>query len=196
MKRRVFAHLCFAGIVGLSAVASAQTPAGQTTISGCVISESDYRKMHDAGRGGVVGTGVGAGNEFILTDASNGPSPVTDATSARSVMPSGSSASGTSASGTSGATGTSGTTGAAAAGAMAYELSGSGEGQLSRYVGRRVELTGMFKGGATSAAGQATGGPTAGSPPNGVDVGGKDLKLREFDVASVKEASGTCAPMK
>ena len=26
--------------------------------------------------------------------------------------------------------------------------------------------------------------------------GGKDLKLREFDVASVKEASGSCAPMK
>lgn len=188
MKRRVIAHLCFAGIVGLSAVAAAQTPAGQTTVTGCVISESDYRKMHDAGRGGVVGTGVGAGNEFILADASTGPSAVTDATSARSVMPS--------ASGTSGATGTSGTTGTAATGAMAYELSGSGEGQLSRYVGRRVELTGMFKGGETSASGQATGGPTAGSPPNGVDVGGKDLKLREFDVASVKEASGSCAPMK
>ncbi len=54
----------------------------------------------------------------------------------------------------------------------------------------------MFKGGETSASGQATGGPTAGAPPNGVDVGGKDLKLREFDVASVKEASGSCAAMK
>ena len=177
MKSRFTAHLCFAGIVGLSAVAGAQTPTGQTTISGCVVSEADYRKMHDAGRGGVVGTGVGVGNEYILTDASNGPSATTDASSARSVMPS--------------ATGTSGTTGA-----MAYELSGTAEGQLSRYVGRRVELTGMFKGGETSASGQATGGPTAGSPPNGVDVGGKDLKLREFDVASVKEASGSCAPMK
>ncbi len=119
MKRRVIAHLCFAGIVGLSAVASAQTPAGQTTITGCVISETDYRKMHDAGRGGVVGTGVGAGNEFILTDASNGPAAATDSTAARSVMPS--------AGGTSGATGPSGTMGA-----LAYELSGSGEGQLSR----------------------------------------------------------------
>lgn len=183
MKRRVFAHLCFAGIVGLSAVASAQTPAGQTTITGCVISESDYRKMHDAGRGGVVGTGVGVANEFILTDASSGAAGATDSTGGRSVMPS--------AGGTSGATGTSGTMGA-----MAYELSGSGEGQLSRYVGRRVELTGMFKDGETSASGQATGGPTAGAPPNGVDVGGKDLKLREFDVASVKEASGSCAAMK
>ena len=180
MKRRVIAHLCFAGIVGLSAVAGAQTPSGQTTITGCVVSESEYRKMHDAGRGGVVGTGVGAGNEFILADASTGPASSGASTSARA-----------DASGTPSATGTSGTTGA-----MAYELSGSGEGQLSRFVGRRVELTGMFKAAETTAAGQATGGPTAGAPPNGVDVGGKDLKLREFDVATVKEAAGSCAPMK
>ena len=183
MKSRFTAHLCFAGIVGLSAVAAAQSPTGQTTITGCVVSESEYRKMHDAGRGGVVGTGVGAGNEFILAEASSGPATITDAQNSRSVMPS--------ASGTSGATGTSGTTGA-----MAYELSGPGEGQLSRYVGRRVEITGMFKAAETTASGQTTGGPTAGAPPNGVDVGGKDLKLREFDVASVKEAAGSCAPIK
>lgn len=180
MKNRVVAHLCFAGVVGFGAVAGAQTPAGQTTITGCVISEADYRKMHDAGNGGVVGTGVGVGNEFILTDASNSAASPAASTSARA-----------DAAATPSATGTSGTTGA-----MAFELSGSGEGQLSRYVGRRVELTGMFKGGETSATGQATGGPTAGAPPNGIDVGGKDLKLREFDVASVKEASGSCASMK
>lgn len=181
MKSRVVAHLCFAGIVGLSAVAAAQGP-GQTTITGCVVSESEYRKTHDAGRGGVVGTGVGAGNEFILTDASTGAASASDSSSrdradASATTPS--------------ATGTSGTTGA-----MAYELSGSGEGQLSRFVGRRVELTGMFKAGEMTASGQTTGGPTAGAPPNGVDVGGKDLKLREFDVATVKEASGSCSPAK
>ncbi len=180
MKKRAIAHLCFAGIVGLSGVAAAQSPASQTIISGCVVSESEYRKMQDAGRGGVVGTGVGAGNEFILAQASEGPSPIGDATSARSVMPS--------------ATGTSGSTGATAA--TAYELSGSGEGQLSRFVGRRVELTGMFKAGDTNASGQPTGGATAGAPPNGVDVGGKDLKLREFDVATAKEVAGSCTPMK
>jgi len=142
------------------------------TITGCVMSESDYRKMHDAGRGGVAGTGVGVGNEYILADASTG---------------SGSSTAGSTS--TTGATGTSGT-------ASAYELTGPGEGQLSRFIGKRVELTGSMKAGETTASGAATGGPTAGAPPRGVDVGGKDLQLREFEVASVREATGgtPCSP--
>jgi hypothetical protein len=183
MKRSVTTHLCLAGILALSAGLAAQgtstapqapTRAGadQVTITGCVVSESEYRKAHDAGRGGVVGTGVGAGNEFILTEASTGSASAASTTSP-------------------GATGTSGTS---AAGTMAYELSGAGEGQLSRFVGRRVELTGKFKSAETSAAGQPTGGPTAGAPPRGVDVGGQDLKLREFDVATVREATGACSP--
>jgi hypothetical protein len=31
--------------------------------------ESDYRKMNDAGRGGVLGTGLGRGNEYVLVDS-------------------------------------------------------------------------------------------------------------------------------
>jgi hypothetical protein len=185
MKSRTAAHLCVAGVLAWGAAAAAQgsspsqagasapaTQAGasaaadQATITGCVVSESDYRKAHDEGKGGVVGTGVGAGNEFILTDASAGRAM-------------------------GGATGTSGTSSG-----TAYELSGSGEGQLSRFVGKRVELTGKFKAGETSAAGRPTGGPTAGAPPSGVDVGGKDLKLREFEVASAREASGNCSTVK
>ena len=211
MHKRFSAQLCIAGVLAMGVAAGAQQPssttsqptsttsqqpagstaqpsttttsqgpssvarsaAGQTTISGCVVSESDYRKMHNAGNGGVAGTGIGAGNEYILVNASNGPS-----------------SSAPTATGTSGSTAP--TTGAMA---MAYELTGSGEGQLSRFVGRRVELTGMFKAGEMGATGQPTGGPTAGAPPRGVDVGGKDLKLREFDVASVKEATGDCAAM-
>jgi len=60
-------------------------------------------------------------------------------------------------------------------------------------VNKRVELTGHFKTEETNAAGQPTGGPTAGAPPRGVDVGGKDLRLREFEVASVRESSGSCS---
>ena len=53
----------------------AQSPAAQpspdaaqkVTVVGCVVRETDYRKAQDAGRGGVAGTGVGAGNEFVLT---------------------------------------------------------------------------------------------------------------------------------
>jgi hypothetical protein len=79
---------------------------------------------------------------------------------------------------------------------MAYELSGSNEGQLSQYVGRRVQITGKLKAAEIDAAGRPTGGATAGQPPAGVDVTSKDLKLRELEVTSVKEATGTCTPMK
>ena len=42
----------------------------QITLLGCITREADYRKAQDQGKGGVAGTGVGAGNEFILTNAS------------------------------------------------------------------------------------------------------------------------------
>ena len=53
---------------------AAQKPAGdqQVTVSGCVMRETDYRRAQDAGKGGVAGTGVGAGNEFVLANASTG----------------------------------------------------------------------------------------------------------------------------
>jgi hypothetical protein len=145
----------------------------QVTITGCVVKESDYRQARDAGKGGAAGTGVGAGNEFVLTDASSGMSGSSSAD--RSPSP----------------TGTAGS----AAGA-AYELTGPNEGQLSTYVGKRVEITGQIKKAETTASGKPTGGATAGEPPRGVDVTSTDLKLREFEVASVREAPGTCPAAK
>jgi hypothetical protein len=176
-KKLMFSAVVSAVTVSMAAVALAQTPApsAQTpsassapsqeqTIVGCVVRESDYRASRDAGKGGAAGTGIGAGNEFVLTNAS----PKSSA---------------------SGTAGTAGTTGAGAA----YELSGPGEGQLSAHVGKRVEITGKVKAAATSASGRPTGGATAGAPPSGVDATSKDLKLREFEVASVKEAQGSCS---
>jgi hypothetical protein len=133
------------------------------TITGCIQSESDYRRSQDAGKGGVAGTGVGAGNEYVLINAS--------ASTSSAATP----------------TGTSGTA------AMAYELTGAGEGQASSHVGKRVELTGKLKAAETTASGSPTGGATAGKPPAGIDVTSADLKLREFEVASIKEVAGTCA---
>jgi hypothetical protein len=133
----------------------------QVTVTGCVQTEADYRRTRDAGRGGVAGTGVGAGNEFVLANASmSGAAPT-------------------------------GTAGSSAAG-TAYELSGKNEGQVAKYVGKRVEISGMLKPTETTAAGQPTGGATAGAPPRGVDVTSQDLKLRELEVTSVKEATGAC----
>ena len=36
-------------------------------IVGCVQWETDYRRARNDGRGGALGTGIGAGNEFVLT---------------------------------------------------------------------------------------------------------------------------------
>ncbi|HUR34435.1 MAG TPA: hypothetical protein VM032_11620 [Vicinamibacterales bacterium] len=185
MKTKTLAGgLCAAALtLGATALVNGQQPAPAArttadqsmTITGCVMSEADYRKAHDAGKGGVVGTGVGVGNEFILAEA--GPAPAPGSSAARDAQP----------------TGTSGTT---ASGAMTYELTGSNEGQASRFVGRRVEVMGHVKGADVSAAGTPTGGPTAGRPPAGVDVASKDLQLPEFEVASIREVPGSCSTQK
>ena len=76
-----------------------------------------------------------------------------------------------------GATGTAGTSSN-----TAYELTGSNEGRAATYVGKRVEITGTLKATDTAPAG----GATANVP------GSRDLKLRELEIASIKEATGTC----
>lgn len=145
----------------------------QVTIVGCVQKEEDYRRAHNLGKGGVVGTGVGAANEFVLINASS-----------------------ITAQGTAGTTGTP-TTGAAAtaaitpAGTDAFELTGEKESQASAYVGKRVEIVGKMKAAETGPAG-TTGGTTAGRPPTGIDTVSPDLRLREIEVMSVRETTGTC----
>jgi hypothetical protein len=182
MKARVSASVCAAGVLAVGMIASAQqTPPSQPppgartageqeiTVTGCVQREADYRQARDAGRGGVAGTGVGSGNEFILANVSPASARAAEAGSP---------------------TGTSGAAG------MAYELTGPNEGEAGKFVGKRVEITGKLKAAETSAGGQPTGGATAGQPPRGVDVASKDLQLRELEITSVKEATGTCPAAK
>lgn len=145
----------------------------QVTVTGCVQAEADYRRMRDQGRGGVAGTGVGVGNEFVLTNASSAGSRSTVGTAGA------------------GATTPTATAGSASAGTMSYELTGPNERQLSEYIGKRVEISGKFKAQEIGPAGP-TGGPTAAAPPHGVDVASNDLKLRELEVTSVRAASGSC----
>lgn len=141
---------------------STSAQAEQLTLLGCIQSESDYRRANDKGRGGAVGTGIGAGDEFILTNASMAQ---------QGLSPRGGSVD------------------------TAYELTGDNENKVKEFVGKRVEITGTVKPGETTAAGRPTGGATAGTPPAGVDVASKDLKLREFTVISVRAAAtGTCQP--
>lgn len=185
MKARVSSSICAAGMLALCTAAFAQptgqdpqqpppgartSAGGQITVTGCVQREADYRRARDAGRGGVAGTGVGAGNEFILSDAT-----ASSSTKAGSEPSS--------------PTGTSGSS-------TAYELTGPNEGKVGEFIGRRVEITGMLKAAEVAASGQPTGGATAGQPPAGVDVTSKDLRLREIEVSSVKETTGTCPAVK
>jgi hypothetical protein len=166
---------CAASILALNMAAFAQATPQQAassqqqaaadqkvTVTGCIQSEADYRRARDAGRGGAAGTGVGAGNEFVLINASISP------------------ASGT----------PTGTTGAAST--MAFELTGTNEGQAAKLAGKRVEIAGMLKAAEVTAGGRPTGGATAGRPPEGVDISSQDLRLRELEVTSLKEVPGAC----
>jgi hypothetical protein len=186
MKRFIASGLCTA-VVAFGVVAFAETtgqtpaqppaqaaepqkaPEQQVTIAGCVQREADFRRARDAGKGGVAGTGVGAGNEYVLVNASI----KTAAPDAPAEAPAG-------------------TTGTMPG--TAYELTGKNEDQAGRHVGKRVEIVGKLKAAETSAAGP-TGGATAGTPPRGIEVTGKDLKLRELEVVSVRETTGSC-PVK
>lgn len=177
-----FRHGILAGVVALVTVASAapaqaqvEKPDQPVTVTGCVVREADYRRVQDAGKGGVAGTGVGAGNEFVLTSAT----PSSAGSSAPAAKP-----------GAAGGVPT-GTSGALSLSMTAYELTGPNEARAEQFVGRRVEISGTLKK-ADVGAGGATGGPTAGKPPSGVDVTSSDLKLRELEVTSVKESTGTC----
>src|SRR4051812_37708347 len=62
------------GTRGSRAEADAPT-LGELTITGCVEREADYRAAHGQAKGGPNGTGLGQGNEYVLTHATSG-SPV------------------------------------------------------------------------------------------------------------------------
>ena len=107
-----------------SPVGQAAPAAGtEVTLVGCVEFEQDYRKRMVAGRGGVLGSGVGATDEFVLTN-------VRPADAAHA------------AAGTSGARGNKPELGA---GGGVYTLTGDQEKNLKRDVGRQVEVVGKIE---------------------------------------------------
>lgn len=196
MKRLIAGGTCLAGVLAFSMVALAQNPPPtqppaqppttqtpdqppaqrpapaaqetkapeqQVTIIGCVQKEADYRSARNLGKGGAVGTGVGAGDEFVLINASSKPMGATEPAPT-------------------------GTTGAVA-GTEEFELTGKNEEQLGSFVGKRVEITAKLKAAETKGTG-TTGGVTEAVP------GSRDLKLREAEIISVKEATGTCPAVR
>ena len=162
-----------------STSAAQSTAAEQVTVTGCVQREADYRKAQGAGQGGAANTGVGAGNEFVLINASTSTSTASTSTPSSTAGTAGTAGTAPSAPGTApGAPSTAGSPSTSGGAGTAFELSGPGEGQLEQHVGKRVEISGKLK-------------AAKGVRPS-ADPMGKDLNLRELEVTSVKESTGSC----
>ncbi|MGE0443892.1 MAG: hypothetical protein AB7P99_01590 [Vicinamibacterales bacterium] len=128
----------------LPSAASAQTPASQgapaaaaheVTVIGCLQREADFRAVTNAGRGGVLGSGIGVNDEYVLTDARPADTNRNSRMRPRAAAPS-----------EAGAVGTSGSS------VVHYSLTGKLEDNLLRDVGRLVEVVGTVEQPADSAA--------------------------------------------
>ena len=75
----VYAGAVAAVVLGCAAVAAQTRPSiakpDEVAVIGCVELERDYRARMNQGRGGLLGTGGGLDDEFVLTDIR----PATDA---------------------------------------------------------------------------------------------------------------------
>jgi hypothetical protein len=132
----------------------------QVTLVGCVMRESQYRDMYGPGRSGPRGPGLGGRDEYMLVDAREMTAADASARNADAPCPA--------------APGTFPT---------AYELTGSREGDLGAFLGRRVVLTGIQKGAEVRpvASGELL------RPTGGFDPLGHELHLFEVEVASFRE---------
>ena len=96
-----------------------ETAEKEVRIVGCVQWEKDYRKERNEGRGGAIGTGIGAGNEFVLTFAQL---QVTEEPGASIVTPE-----------------------MARESPTTYSITGDREKELGRRIGQQVEVIGMLE---------------------------------------------------
>jgi hypothetical protein len=182
------------GISGQTRVGTNTETGTQMTVTGCIARESE----HTNARGGVLGTGVGAGNEFVLANATTGRSGA-----AANAQIAGGVSGSTSAGTTAGATGTSGTATAEAAntttarpttGGTAYGLTGNRESELALYVGKRVEIVGTLDSSARTGA-SATAGANAGGANTqaGVSAGAQATpNMQQLTIVSFRPVEGEC----
>jgi len=142
--------------------------AEQVIVVGCVVPEADYRKAHDSGRGGFVGTGAGLSNEYVLMRASK--------VSQGAAMPA--------------AQDCSSAASAPASANDAYELTGNHESDVKPFVGKWVEISGKIKAAEVTTRASGNNQP---QPTGGFDPMKQDLKLFEINVESVREAPNRAA---
>jgi hypothetical protein len=134
------------------------------TLVGCVMRESQFRDMYGPGQSGPRGAGIGGRNEYMLVDAHEvapgGTNPgVTPVASAAACPP------------------------AATTFPTSYELTGSREDEISQFLGRRVEVTGIQK----EANARPVGTSGVLQPTGGFDPLGHELHLFEVEIESFRE---------
>jgi hypothetical protein len=107
---------------GVPTQSSAQAPQRRDVINvvGCVEREADYRKRINNGKGGALGSGAGAANEFVVTFAKIVPGTGVHDQKTHAPV---------------------GTTGLE----EVYAVTGKLEDELKREVGRQVEITGYIE---------------------------------------------------
>jgi hypothetical protein len=240
MRRRVMSS-CIAAMLSFGVVAFAQTtgqnPTGssgqagsqtmtqsqagdraqteqQLTLVGCVQREAEFRQAAGTGSGGAAGSGIGAGNEFVLAKAK--PSTEAGATSAASAAASEptSPATSTATTATSTATtatgtpttatgtpetptATAGTSGTASSttttmssGGVAYSLTGNRESELEKHVGQRVEIVGTLEDSDDDDA------PASGAAASGTVSGSASQRVGDLKTVKIVSfrALGACTP--
>jgi LPXTG-motif cell wall-anchored protein len=140
--------------------ASQEKTAAPQTFTGCLMSESDYRRAHNLGEGTVGGAGLG--DEVVLVDVKITPAknpaattPSSDPAVEQALAKIGS------------------TTSKCADQGTAYRLTGPAEDKMKSLVGRQVEIQGRFK--------DPTDPRTGEKMPNEVEI----LSFREAPAAAV-----------
>jgi hypothetical protein len=182
------------GITGQTRVGTNTDTGTQVTVTGCIARESE----HTNARGGALGTGIGAGNEFVLANAMTGRSGATSSAQiAGGVSGSTSTGSAAGAIGTSGTTaGTAGTTTTArtAANGIAYGLTGNRESELALYVGKRVEIVGTLDANTRGADASANVGVNAGGATTqaGASAQAPATPMQQLTIVSFRPVEGNC----
>lgn len=129
---------------------SSRQPETSVTLTGCIQKEADYRKTHDLGKGGTLGTGAGRSDEYVLINAERG------ATAAPNIDCS-----------------FQGSTGA-------YELTGKREHDLKPYVGKVVQISGTMKEAKTKPLPSGEQSPTGGFDPLKKDLRLFEVEIASF----------------
>src|SRR6185436_13680084 len=155
MRTQHLLPIAAVALAGTAAFAqSSRQPETQVTLTGCIQKEADYRKTHDLGKGGTLGTGAGRSDEYVLINAAKGSAPAANIDCSFQ-----------------------GST-------EAYELTGRREHDLAPYVGKAVQISGTMKEAKTKPLPSGEQAPTGGFDPLKKDLRLFEVEVASFQPAS------------